>query len=301
VNITHFENLRDMAKIRKTAIAVVEAQDLNTLRSIIDAAHDGIARPVLIGDITKIEEMLKTLGEDPSSYETIKSPSAAGSLARAVELIHTGHVGALMKGNLESRDFLRAVVNKENRLLVGKTLSLTGLFSLPGYHKIIAVSDMVMNTYPDLQTKKIIVENAVGMLCALGLSSPKVAILAAVEKLHSKMPETIDADALKKMNQSGEIADCVIEGPISFDLATNHNAAKIKGYDSPVAGDADLLIVPDFVSGNILAKCMTGFAGAVTAGTVLGAKIPIILTSRSAEAPDKYYSIALAVCATGSS
>ena len=296
MRITCFEDLRDKSKLKKTIVAVVEAQEVNTLKSIIEADRDGIVRPVLIGDRVKIGELLKTLDTNPSDYEIVQSVDKAESLQRAVGLIHEGYAGALMKGNLESGDFLRAVVDKSNNLLIGKTLSLAGIFSLPSYHKIIAVSDMVLNIYPDLQTKKVIVENAVGMLNALGIETPKVAVLAAVEKVNPKMPETVDADALKKMNQSGEITNCVIEGPISFDLATSPQAVKIKGYDSPVAGDADLLIVPDIAAGNILVKCMTGFAGAITAGTVLGAKVPIILTSRSAEASDKYYSIALAAC-----
>jgi phosphate butyryltransferase len=153
--------------------------------------------------------------------------------------------------------------------------------------------------YPDLNCKKAIIENAVRMLNTLGLEKPKVAVLAAVEKVNSKMPETVDAGTLKEMNQNGEIKNCIIEGPISFDLATSEEAARIKGYNSPVAGDADLLIVPDVVSGNILVKCLTGMAGALTAGTVLGAGIPIMFTSRSAEASDKYYSLALTACIAG--
>jgi phosphotransacetylase len=137
----------------------------------------------------------------------------------------------------------------------------------------------------------------VALLHTLGIENPKVAVLSSVEKVNPKMPDSVDGDALKRMNQTGEIIGCAVEGPISFDLATSSEAARIKGFDSPVAGDADLLIVPDIVSGNILAKCLTGFAGATTAGAVLGARVPVILTSRSAEASDKYYSIALAACA----
>ena len=299
MRITCFDDLRDRAKAKTTTVAVVEAQEITTLKSVLDAGRDGIVRPIFIGDSAKIGEMLKTLNATMADYEVVDSGDAHSSLKLAVEMIHKGSAGALMKGNVESKDFLKAVIDKSNNLLTGQTLSLAGLFSLPNYHKIIAVSDMVLNTYPDLQTKKVIVENAVGMLNALGVNDPKVAVLAAVEKLNPKMPETVDADALKKMNQNGEITGCIIEGPISFDLATSHQAVSIKGYESPVAGDADLLIVPDIVSGNILVKCMTGFAGAQTAGTVLGARVPVILTSRSAESADKYYSIALAACVSG--
>ena len=296
MKITCFEDLRDQAKKmkRKPVVAVVEACDLTTTNAIADAVRDEIIHPVLIGNAGKIEKMMAELGL--TGCDIIQAGNAEQSLQLAVRLINTGQAQALMKGNIESKDFLKAIVNKENNLLAGeqKLLSLAGLFEVPGYHKIFAVSDMVINTYPDLNSKKIIIQNAVEMLNTLGIKRPKVAVLAAVDKLNPKMPETVDAAELKRMNN--EIQNCVIEGPISFDLATSARAAEIKGYQSPVAGDADLLIVPDITSGNILAKCLTGFAGAKTAGTVLGAKVPVILTSRSAEPSDKYYSIALAAC-----
>lgn len=215
-------------------------------------------------------------------------------LKTAVELIHSGQANALMKGKLETGQIMRAVVSKENGLRKGGLISVVGFFETERYHKLFAVSDMAVNTYPDLQGKKDILENAVRVFHAMGNDNPKVAVLAAVEKLNPKMPETVDADALKKMNESGEITGCTVEGPISFDIATSRQAAQIKGFDSPVAGDADILLVPDIVSGNILAKSLTGFGGAVTAGIVVGAAVPVILVPRSAEASDKYYSIALA-------
>jgi len=279
----------------KTVIAVVEAQDEHTIESVIEATRDGIMTPLLFGDSDKIRHLLEKAGSDPSEYAITHSGSAAESLNCSIEMTHSGKAAAIMKGKLDSADFIKAVVKKENGLLEGGSkLSVAGLFTPPQYHKIIAVSDMGLNTYPDLEIKKEIIENAVKMLRALGVNKPKVAVLAAVEKLNHKMPETVDADALKQMNLSGEIPDCIIEGPISFDLATSAEAARIKDYDSPVAGEADLLIVPDIVSGNILVKCLTGMAGAQTAGAVLGAKVPVIITSRSAAAADKYYSIALA-------
>jgi len=297
VKITCFEDLREIAKRKKTAVAVVEASDENTLKSVIDAQRDGLMSPILIGNSSRIEKLLTGLGADTKRYDIIEAENTAASLARAVSLIHEGRATALMKGTLESTDFLKAVVCKENGLFSDeKILSLAGLFQMPGYHKILAVSDIAFNMHPDLEGKKAITQNAVNMLNLLGIANPKVAVLAAVSQVNPKMPETVHAAALKEMNQNGEIANCVIEGPISFDLATSAEAARIKGFHSPVAGDSDLLIVPDIAAGNILAKCMTGLAGARTAGTILGAKIPIILTSRSSEPEDKYYSIALAAC-----
>jgi phosphotransacetylase len=193
---------------------------------------------------------------------------------------------------------MKAIVAKENGLVPqGRKLSLIGFYETPKYHKLFAVSDMGLNTYPDLAGKRLIIENAVQLLHALGIENPKVAVLSSVEKVNPKMPDAVDGAQLKLMNARGEITGCTVEGPISFDLATSREAAAIKGYDSPVAGDADLLIVPDIAAGNILVKCLTGFCGALTAGAVLGARVPVILTSRSAEAADKYYSIALAACA----
>ena len=281
---------------RKPVIAIVEAHDEHTLESVIQAKNDGIMIPVLIGNAEKIKEMLTESEAVPFDFDIVPTDSVAESLNVAVAAINAGRASAIMKGKLESADFLRAIVNKESNLLDGGKLSIVGFFETQNYHKIFAVSDPGMNPYPDLESKKAIIINAVKMLNKLGFEKPKVAVLASAEKANPKMPETVDADKLKKMYLSGEVTDCIIEGPISFDLATSSESAIIKGYNSPVAGEADLLIVPDMNSGNILAKALTGMAEAQTAGTVLGAKVPVIFLSRSAQASDKYYSIALAAC-----
>lgn len=302
MKINCFQDLVTEAKAmsKKTVVAVVEAHDDHTLESIIQAVGDGIIEPILIGNEAKIKEILSSHGADVAKYPIENTDGLAASLAKAVELINAGKATAIMKGKLETGDFMKAIVTKENGLLTGGKLSLIGFYEMERYHKLVAVSDMGLNTYPDLEGKKLIIENAVKMLNALGMERPKVAVLAAVEKVNPKMPETVDADALKTMCANGEIKNCIVEGPISLDLATDPNSAAIKGYESPVSGDADLLIVPDICAGNILVKALTGLAGAQTAGTVLGAKVPVILTSRSAEASDKYYSIALAACAAAS-
>ena len=298
MKIACFEDFAiEAKKMRKKAvIAIAEAHDEHTLESVIGAKKDGIMIPILIGNGEKIAEMIKDYGSEPSEFDIVSSGGIEESLRSAIEAVNAGRATAIMKGRLESGEFIKAIMNKESGLLTGSKLSLLGFYSPPKYHKIFAVSDMGLNTYPDLEGKKTIIDNAVKALNALGIKKPKVAVLASVEKLNTKMPDTVDADALKRMYLSGEITGCIIEGPISFDLATSAEAARIKGYDSPVAGDADLLIVPDIVSGNILVKCLTGMAGSQTAGTVLGARVPVVFTSRSAEASDKYYSIALAAC-----
>ena len=276
------------------AVAVVEAQEGHTIESAINAANDGIIRPIFIGDGMRIRALLEKAGAFPMDYEIISSEQPQDSMQSAVELIRAGHANILMKGSIETSLFMKAVLHERNELMAGGRLSVAGIFEAPGYHKLFSITDMAINTYPDFDCKRAIVENAVGMLNALGHERPKVAILSSIEKLNPKLHDTVDADALKRLNENGKLQNCIVEGPISFDLATDAQAAKIKGYVSPVAGDADLLVVPDLVAGNILAKCLTGMAGAQTAGTVLGARIPIILTSRSAPPSDKYYSIALA-------
>ncbi|MCL2366276.1 MAG: phosphate acyltransferase [Oscillospiraceae bacterium] len=299
MNIKCLDDLVTRAKksAKRPNIAVVEAHDLRTLEAITKAAKTGIITPKLIGNEAQIISLLAELGASAADFMIIPTSSVEESLDVTVKMISSGDADVLMKGKLESANYLRAIVKKENKILdKDSKLSVTGLFSLPNYHKLLAVSDPALNTCPDLDNKKAIVKNAVTMLRTLGYKKPKVAILTSIEKLNPKMPDTIDADALMRMNQSGEIADCVIEGPISLDLALSVDAAEIKGYESPVAGDADLLIVPDITSGNLLVKCMTSLARAQTAGCILGAKVPAILVSRSAEASDRYYSIALAAC-----
>jgi phosphotransacetylase len=299
MKISSFQDLADAAKLaaNKAVVAVVEAQDEHTLESVVEAARDGIMRPILIGDFKEISGLLSRFGAKADDYEIHPSKDADESLAIAIQLIRDGKATAIMKGMIDTGRFMQAILNKKSGLVSGGLLSLIGFYETPKYHKLFAVSDFGLNTYPNLEAKRAILVNAVGLLHKLGIEQPKVAVLSAVEKPNPKMPDAVDGVALKDMNKNGLISGCIVEGPIAFDLATSAEAARIKGYDSPVAGDADLLIVPDIVSGNMLVKCLTGFGGARTAGTVLGARVPIILTSRSAETSDKYYSITLAACA----
>jgi phosphotransacetylase len=295
---TMIRNFDDMVSAlqksgRRTAVAIVEAQDEHTIEAISQAAKNDLINPVLIGREGEINALLGKHGA-VANATVIGTADIAESLRAAASLIEQGKAGAIMKGKLETGDFMKGVLNKEHRLTRDRRLSLIGFYQMPQYHKIFAVSDMGLNTYPDLALKKDILLNAVEAVQAMGTENPKVAVLSAVEKVNPRMPDSVDADALKQMSLRGELGGCTVEGPIAFDLAMFSEAARIKGYESPVAGDADLLIVPDIVCGNVLVKCLTGFAGAVTAGMILGARVPVILTSRSAEASDKYYSIALA-------
>lgn len=296
MQITKFQDWVTAVKSRseKCRVAVVAAQDDHTLDSIVQAKTDGLIHPILIGDAEEIAQILATFGQSVSDYEIIPAPELDDSLKVAVALVREGKADAIMKGKIETGPLMKALVDKERGIGKGRRISLVGFYETDKYHKLFGVTDMAVNTYPDLDGKKDILANAAELLRGMGIAKPKVAVLSAVEKVNPKMPDTVDGAALKKMGEEGLFGECFVEGPISFDLATSAESAGVKGYDSPVAGDADLLFPPDIVSANILAKCMTGLFGAKTAGLVIGAKAPVVLTSRSAEASDKYYSIALA-------
>ncbi len=295
------ESFQDLVKNaqsieKKSRIAVVAAHDKHTLQSIVKAKKDNLIIPILIGNEMVIVKMLIELGEDSREYKIVHARNIDECLVIAVEMIHKHIADLLMKGKLETSTMMKVILKKENDLKKDRTMSVVGFFETEKYHKLLAVSDVAVNIYPDVERKKDILLNAVKILNLMGVENPKVAILTATENINPKMPETEHANDLKQMNQNGEIQGCIVEGPISFDLATSREATRIKGYESQVAGDADLLLMPDLVSANVLGKCLTGFVGAQTAGLLVGAKVPIILTSRSAEASDKYYSIALAAC-----
>ncbi|AQR94657.1 MULTISPECIES: phosphate acyltransferase [Clostridium] len=293
------ESFQDLVKNaqsieKKSRIAVVAAHDKHTLQSIVKAKKDNLIIPILVGNEMVIVKMLIELGEDSREYKIVHARNIDECLVIAVEMIHKHIADLLMKGKLETSTMMKVILKKENDLKKDRTMSVVGFFETEKYHKLLAVSDVAVNIYPDVERKKDILLNAVKILNLMGVENPKVALLTATENINPKMPETEHANDLKQMNQNGEIQGCIVEGPISFDLATSREATRIKGYESQVAGDADLLLMPDLVSANVLGKCLTGFAGAQTAGLLVGAKVPIILTSRSAEASDKYYSIALA-------
>jgi phosphate butyryltransferase len=281
----------------KKKVAVVAAQDEHTLEAVFKARMDNIVEPVLIGDKVKIKEVLSTLHVGLDDENIIDVEDDAAAAAKAVELVNEGKADFIMKGKIQTADLLRAVVNKEKGLRTGNVMSHVVIHEVPSYHKLLAVTDGGMMMYPTLEEKKQIIENAVNTFLALGYENPKVAVLAAVETVNPKMPEAVDADALKKMNQNGEIKNCIVEGPISYDLTMSKESAEIKGFESPVTGDADILIVPNITAGNILGKSLVYSAGAKMAGFIVGAKVPIVLTSRGSTAEEKYLSLALSASA----
>lgn len=287
-----FKQLRQLVEsVDKRTVAVVAAHDAHTLEAVLKTKDEGILDHILIGKKDEIIKIGNELGYDVSPDVIIDSDTDEDAVAKGLDLIKTGGADFLQKGILQTSTLLKGVVNKENGIKARDTLSNVALLDIPAYHKVVGLTDGGMVMYPTLEQKKDIIDNAVEVYKALGYDNPKVAVLCAVETLNPKMPETVDAAELKKMNQEGIIKGCVVEGPISFDLALDPEAAKIKGYESPVAGDADIIIMPDISAGNLTSKALTVLGGAMMAGIVMGAKCPIALNSRSAAFEEKYYSL----------
>lgn len=290
--IKNFEQLKEMLKAMpvKRKVAVVPAQDEHTLEAISHAYRDGMVEPVLIGDEPKIREILAQIGTDADKMTIIHVEDPTEAIQKAADMARDGEVDCIMKGKTETGALMKVLVNRERGIRKNDTMSLLAFMESPNYHKVFAITDVGLLTYPSKDQKKAAIQNAVEAFHALGVEQPKVAILAAVEKVNPKMKETVEAAEIKEEGVEG----CIIEGPIRYDLAMDPASAPIKGYVSPVAGDADLLVVPDIVSGNIAAKTITVIGGGRTGGVVLGAKVPVLLVSRAASADDKYMSIVIA-------
>ncbi|QCX34421.1 bifunctional enoyl-CoA hydratase/phosphate acetyltransferase [Caloramator sp. E03] len=278
---------------KKKKVAVVAAHDEHTLEAVIKAMNDNIVESVLIGDKHRIEEILTKLNFNINDSNIIDIHDDKEAAMKAVELIRENKVDFIMKGKIQTADLLKAVVNKEKGLRTGNIMSHIAIHEIPNYHKLLAVTDGGMMMYPNLDEKKQIIENAVNTFLAMGYEKPKVAVLAAVENVNPKMPETLDAQNLKLMNLNGEINNCIVEGPISYDIVMSKESAKIKGFESPVVGDADILVVPNITAGNILGKSLVYSGGAKMAGFIVGASVPIVLTSRGSSSEEKYLSLVL--------
>lgn len=293
--LTCFEDIRrKLSDIPRRRMGVIVAQDAHTLEAVANAAAEGVVTPVLYGRRDLIAPLWAAVSQRAPLPEIKECTTESQCIASALADVNAGSLDCIMKGKLETGTLMKGVVDRETGIRNSDALSAVAMMESPHYHKIFAITDVGLMTYPTLPQKKALVGNAVRLFQALGVKQPKVAALAAVEKVNEKMPETVDAHALKEMNVRGELPGCVVEGPISYDLCMDPEAAAIKGYQSPVAGAPDILLVPDIVTGNILAKSLTCTGGAKTFGIVCGAKVPIVLTSRAAPAEDKYRSIVLA-------
>jgi phosphotransacetylase len=267
------------------------------LEGAIDAGTQGLIVPILVGPAETIREIAKAKGINLGNVEIVDVSGSRASAAKAVELVRQGKAELLMKGSLHSDEVLAAVIAKETGLRTGRRLSHVFLMDVPTYHKVLIITDAAINIAPTLEDKVDICQNAIDLARAFGISNPKVAILAAVETVNSKMPATIDAAALCKMAERGQIKGGTLDGPLAFDNAISRDAAKMKGIVSDVAGDPDILLAPDLESGNMMAKQLSFLANADSAGLVLGAKVPVILTSRADSLRSRIASCAVAVLA----
>jgi phosphate butyryltransferase len=283
---------------------VAGAEDEHVLDAVFEAKAKGIAFPLLAGDETKILRLVKFLSFDPRDCEIVHVPGGENPAQRAVEVIVEGRADFLIKGRLDTKDLLKPVVDRKNGLHLDRSeakglMSHLAFFQVPGERKLISITDGGMVVYPDLDMKKGIIVNAVETFKKMGCENPKVAVLCAVEKLNEKMRETVDAHELAEASARGELgAGCVVVGPISYDIAMRAEIAEFKDYKNPHCGNFDVLVVPDMTSGNLLGKSLIISAGAKMAGIVVGAKIPIVVTSRGATAEEKFNSIALCAVTT---
>ena len=285
------------ASPRSVRMAVAAAGDEHTVEAVLNARKEGIVSPILVGDKALIDAALIKFGASVPAEDIYDVPDLAESAKFAVQLVREGKANLLMKGKLDTSVMLRPVVNKETGIGKGGVMSHFTAFEVPSYHKLLVPVDGGMVTYPTLEQKKSIIENTVGALRAMGYDEVKVGVLACVEKVNPKMPETVEADALKQMNLRGEITGCIVEGPISYDCAVSKEIADFKGFQSPVAGDVDVLVAPNIHAGNIMGKMLACTAGAKMAGFIVGAYVPIVLTSRGSTPLEKYNSIAIAAAA----
>ncbi|MDR1649194.1 MAG: phosphate butyryltransferase [Synergistaceae bacterium] len=298
-----YKNFEDLVKKaqrlpRQRRGVVAGAEDDHVLEAVFEAREKGIAFPLLAGDAAEIAKRVKALGFDANDCGIVDVPEGENPAQRAVEVIAAGEADFLIKGRLETKDLLKPVVDRKNKLHLERggakgLMSHLAFFQIPGERKLVSMTDGGMVVYPDLEMKKGIILNAVDTLRSMGYDLPKVAVLCAVEKLNEKMTETVDAHALAEANRRGEIPGCVVEGPISYDVAARADIAKLKGYESPHCGNFDVLVTPNMTAGNLLGKSLTISAHAEMAGIIVGAKIPIVVTSRGSSASEKFHSIAL--------
>jgi phosphate butyryltransferase len=296
----HISDIIEAArKAGRKRVAVAAAHEESALEAVFDAARHGLIEPILIGDEAQIRQIAADLGADLAGVRIIDEKDYAKAAAEAVALVRAGEADMLMKGVLDTSILLKAALNKENGLNAGRLTSHVAVMEVPTYHKLLIVTDAAINIAPDLAGKLDIIANAVLVAKAIGLGNPKVALLAAVEKVNwDKMPCTADAAIITQMNRRGQLKGCIVDGPLALDNAVSAESAQIKKIVSEVAGDADILVAPDIEAGNILYKCLLDLGQAKGAGIVVGASKPIVLTSRADSAETKLASIALAALAS---
>jgi phosphate acetyltransferase len=277
-----------------TPCAVAHPCDESSLRGAVEAGQMGLLKPILVGPKARIEAVAAQFGIDLSGCELVDAPHSAGSAEIAVRLAREGRCEMLMKGSLHTDELMAAVVKRDTGLRTGRRISHCFIMDVPAIDRVVIITDAAINIFPTLEDKVHIVQNAIDLVRALGLEQPKVAILSAMETVNPQLPSTIEAAALCKMAERGQITGGLLDGPLALDNAIDLGAAKIKKITSAVAGQADILVVPDLEAGNMLAKSLSFMADADAAGIVLGARVPIILTSRADSVPTRLASCAVA-------
>ena len=278
-----------------TPTAVAHPCDESSLAGALDAAKLGLIAPTLVGPQARIRTVAQKLGLDLAGIETVDAEHSEESAAKAVALVRQGRAEALMKGSLHTDELMGAVVRRETGLRTARRISHCFVMDVPGHDDALIITDAAVNIAPDFVSKVDIVQNAIDLARALGMDTPRVAILSAMETVNPAVPSTLEAAALCKMADRGQITGGILDGPLALDNAIDLQAARIKKIDSPVAGRASILVVPDLEAGNMLAKSLTFLAGADAAGIVLGARVPIILTSRADSMTTRLASCAVAV------
>ncbi len=288
-------DLHSMAKQNKTKnLVLAAAHDVNALEAALSARKEGIIELILVGDEQKINEIASQNNFNISGIRIINETDSDSAAATSVKMVSNKEADIVMKGNIGTAGLLRAVLNKEWGLRTGELLSHLAIFEIPTYHKIIGLTDAAMNIAPDLNGKISLIRNSVNYFRSLGIETPKIAILSAVETVNQDMKSSVEAAILAKMAHRGQIKNCILDGPLAFDNAVSKTSAEIKGISSPVAGDADILLGDDIDISNGLYKSFIYFAGAKCAAVIVGAKAPIVLTSRADNDETKLNSIALA-------
>ncbi len=293
--LTKLSELQDLVKSsRKKNLVLAAAEDEHALEAVVNAVKSNIVGGILVGAEEKIKQISADLNLDISGLQLINVPDPIKAAETAVKLVHNRQANILMKGKVTTATLLKGVLNTEWGLRKGDLLSHFALFEVELYHKLIALTDVAMNIAPELKEKVAILNNSVEFMNKLGVVNPKVAVIGSVELVNEAMSATIDAALISKMAQRGQIRNCVVDGPLAFDSAISSESAKNKGIISEVAGDADLLLLPNIDAGNVLYKSLVFFAKASVASVILGASAPIVLTSRSDTEESKQNSIMLA-------
>lgn len=294
--VRRLKDLETLIKGReKKTLAVARGQDPHTIEAVARAVQEGFVDAIMVGEREKIEALAKEKGIDPSIFEIVEEKDEAACGKKAVQLVHDGKAHIVMKGLISTIYYMKAILDKQDGLLPpGKILSHVTLIDAPRYHKILIVSDVAVIPTPTLEQKIAMLKYCINVAHKLGIEKPKAAIIAANEKVSDKVPATVDAAIISTMARRGQIKGAIVDGPVALDIAISKESAEIKGVDSPVAGDADILIFHDIETGNVFFKSVTYLGGGSIAAMVAGAKAPAILTSRSDTEDSKFYSILMA-------